>query len=148
MKFILIVLSALVVACVAHEFQAIQDLAWAGWKVKYNKTYTGVEEEYRRKIWENNLLYIEEFNAEEHSYKLGPNHFADLVSNLYYIYIFYSIITQIVCIYLYVCPELIEQTTLHTELNFGIQGGGGGGILALAQRSSSLERRFTPTMEL
>ena len=82
MKSLLLVLSALVVVCVAHEFQELHDLAWSGWKEKYNKTYIEVEEEYRRKIWENNLVYIEEFNAQELSYKLGPNHFADLVSTL------------------------------------------------------------------
>ena len=89
MKSTLVVLSLLVVACFAHEFesQEIQDLAWIGWKQMYNKTYTGEEEKYRRIIWENNLKYIEEFNAQEHSYKLGPNHFADLVCTVYNIVI-------------------------------------------------------------
>ena len=38
----------------------------------------------------------------------------------------YTIKTQLVsvymCIYLFVCPELIEETTISTWLIFGIQG--------------------------
>ena len=41
-------------------------------------------------------------------------------------------------IYLFVCPELIEETTMPTGLNFAYRG-----ILGLVRRNSSLERKIT-----
>ena len=65
--------------CLQCETEEVQDFAWEGWKLKYNRSY-GVEEELRKKIWANNMLYVKEFNAEGHSYTLAANQFADLVS--------------------------------------------------------------------
>ncbi|KAI6660632.1 Cathepsin L [Oopsacas minuta] len=51
---------------------------WAEWKQTHEKEYdTIVEEEIRKAIWMDNLVYIQTFNSEEHSYKLGLNQFSD-----------------------------------------------------------------------
>ena len=54
---------------------------WNEWKYEENKVYGSVEEELtRKKIFIENLIYIEAFNKEHHSFTLGLNQFADLVS--------------------------------------------------------------------
>ncbi|KAJ0638920.1 putative actinidain [Helianthus annuus] len=49
------------------------------WLVKHGKSYSlPVEEDVRFKIFKDNVRYIEEHNAGDHSYKLGVNKLADL----------------------------------------------------------------------
>lgn len=49
------------------------------WTKQYNKEYSSkAEYEARSKIFAQNLDYIEKFNEEEHSYKLGVNRFMDM----------------------------------------------------------------------
>lgn len=47
-------------------------------KVKYNKSYGGSDEEYRYKIFEENYRYILSENEKKQSFKLGVNEFTDL----------------------------------------------------------------------
>lgn len=49
--------------------------------MEYGKSYTGEVDQYREKIWMNNVKYIEEFNREDHPYKLGINQFTDLTDD-------------------------------------------------------------------
>jgi len=53
--------------------------------MKYGRTYTNSSElEKRRKIFKENLEYIENFNnAGNKSYKLGPNPYTDLTSEVF-----------------------------------------------------------------
>ncbi|MBN3317164.1 CATL1 protein, partial [Atractosteus spatula] len=56
--------------------------AWNAWKSLHGRQYREDEEGYRRKVWEDNLRFIEQHNLEHsqgnHSYTLGMNHFGDL----------------------------------------------------------------------
>ncbi|KAI6649628.1 Cathepsin L [Oopsacas minuta] len=75
MKSVIIVLALFVGVCVSYE--AGEDL-WAAFKNTYDRTYEGIEDSMRRIVFENNLQYIEKFNAEGNSYTLAVNKFADL----------------------------------------------------------------------
>ena len=56
------------------------DNEWNQWKYTQDRNYGSVEEEKARKeIFIDNLMYIEAFNKEEHSFTLGVNKFADMV---------------------------------------------------------------------
>nr|XP_053644273.1 digestive cysteine proteinase 2-like [Cherax quadricarinatus] len=60
-------------------------MSWQEFKDKYNKQYETVEEEtYRKKIFEENLQYIEDVNRKyekgEVSYNLNMNKFGDLTA--------------------------------------------------------------------
>ena len=58
------------------------DNEWNEWKYEQNKKYGSVEEELaKKKIFIENLIYIEAFNKEKHSFTLAVNQFADLVSS-------------------------------------------------------------------
>ncbi|WP_411022872.1 C1 family peptidase [Salmonella sp. s51228] len=55
------------------------DTDWKMWKATHKKTYYSlIEENFRRLIWEDNLLYIQEMNSRGLSYKLGMNEYTDL----------------------------------------------------------------------
>ena len=77
MKSIILVLALCVCASFAYEFE---EYTWEGFKKIHKRTYVGIEERMREKIFLDNLKEIEDFNAEDHSYKLGVNQFTDLVS--------------------------------------------------------------------
>ena len=77
MKSIILVLALCVCASFAYEFE---EYTWEGFKKIHKRTYVGVEEKMREKIFDDNLQKIVDFNAEDHSYKLGVNQFTDLVS--------------------------------------------------------------------
>ncbi|EDO46465.1 predicted protein [Nematostella vectensis] len=69
----------LVAVLIAQCFSELsQDRQWHAWKDFHGKTYTGEEEDLRRAIWNDNLEIVKKHNAENHSYKLDMNHFADL----------------------------------------------------------------------
>ena len=54
---------------------------WEEWKSLHEKSYGSEEEEnVRKNIWLDTLVYIQTFNSEKHSYTLGLNQFSDLVS--------------------------------------------------------------------
>ena len=76
MKSIILVL-ALCVCAFAYE---LEEYTWEGFKKIHKKTYVGVEEVMREKIFDDNLQYITDFNAQGYSFQLGVNQFADLVS--------------------------------------------------------------------
>jgi len=54
------------------------------WKTKYNKQYSGVEENVRRAIWKSNLQIVQDHNLEAdlglHTYTLGINAYADMTN--------------------------------------------------------------------
>ncbi|XP_062003528.1 cysteine proteinase mucunain-like [Rosa rugosa] len=54
------------------------------WLVKHQKVYNGIgEEETRFQIFKDNLKFVDEHNAENRSYKVGLNAFADLTNQEY-----------------------------------------------------------------
>lgn len=70
---------------------------WVIFKAKHNKTYSGQEEVRRRKIWEDNLLKIEQHNELYakglSSFYLGENKYSDMASD-FLLYRAYSYICQ------------------------------------------------------
>ncbi|XP_038633959.1 procathepsin L-like [Scyliorhinus canicula] len=76
-----VLLSILVVAS-GHTFDSKLDEDWKNWKSQNEKQYTEEEETYRRKIWEDNVRYIEQHNLEysmgKHTFTVGMNPFGDL----------------------------------------------------------------------
>lgn len=64
------------------------DQEWHLYKSTFKKTYpTVVHENVRRKVWEQNLLYIHKHNLEAdmnmHTYRLGVNEYADMTNEEY-----------------------------------------------------------------
>lgn len=54
------------------------------WLVKHQKVYNAIGEEERRfQIFKDNLKFVDEHNAENRSYKVGLNVFADLTNQEY-----------------------------------------------------------------
>ncbi|XP_027345169.1 cysteine proteinase COT44-like [Abrus precatorius] len=54
------------------------------WLVKHQKIYNGLGEKDKRfRVFKNNLEFIEEHNAQNHTYKLGLNKFADMTNEEY-----------------------------------------------------------------
>ena len=84
---------ALCVCAFAYE---LEEYTWEGFKKIHKRTYVGVEEVMREKIFDDNLQRIAEFNAEDHSYKMGVNQFTDLVSILFAIFLSKIIIFLII----------------------------------------------------
>ena len=82
MKILIVFIFCIINSATAHniindEFES----EWNTWKYEHNKYYDSLEEDGARKnVFIDNMLYIESFNKEGHSYKLGLNKFADLVS--------------------------------------------------------------------
>ena len=65
------------------KIEVDRDSVWEEWKQSYKRIYKSeTEEQARREIWNDNLMYIQTFNSEPHSYTLGLNDFSDLVSLL------------------------------------------------------------------
>ncbi|KAJ0985316.1 hypothetical protein J5N97_003672 [Dioscorea zingiberensis] len=59
-------------------------LLYEGWLIKHNKSYKdSLEKEKRYTIFKDNLKYIDEHNAGNHTYSLGLNVFADLTVEEY-----------------------------------------------------------------
>lgn len=61
------------------------DLLFEGWLVKHNKSYNkdSFEKTKRYEIFKDNLKYIDEHNAGNHTYTLGLNVFSDLTVEEY-----------------------------------------------------------------
>ncbi|KAA0200003.1 Secreted cathepsin L 1 [Fasciolopsis buskii] len=61
---------------------ASNDEVWREWKRKYKKELNGVDDAFRRKIWEDNVKYIQEHNLRHDlglvTYTLGLNQFTDM----------------------------------------------------------------------
>ena len=56
---------------------------WHAWKAQHGVVYRDwTEESQKRKVWEDNYNTIAEHNRGNHTYKLGLNRFADLVSKV------------------------------------------------------------------
>ncbi|XP_072338891.1 procathepsin L-like [Scyliorhinus torazame] len=76
------VLLSILVAASGHTFDSKLDEDWKSWKSQNEKQYTEEEETYRRKIWEDNVRYIEQHNLEnsmgKHTFTVGMNEFGDL----------------------------------------------------------------------
>lgn len=54
------------------------------WLAKHNKAYNGIGEEDRRfEIFKENLRFIDQHNAQNRTYKVGLNRFADLTNEEY-----------------------------------------------------------------
>ena len=54
---------------------------WQEWKQQHSKTYSNdVEESVRHAVWFRTFHHIQEHNKGNHTYKLGLNKFADMVS--------------------------------------------------------------------
>ena len=76
MKCLLVViLNLYLIQCKYFEKQ----YEWNSWKAKHAKMYNGREEEQRKKIWEDNRIFVDNVNA-NNSFKLEINKFGDLVS--------------------------------------------------------------------
>ncbi|XP_043712590.1 cysteine proteinase RD21A-like isoform X1 [Telopea speciosissima] len=57
---------------------------YESWLVKHGKNYNALgEKEKKFEIFKDNLMFIDEHNAENHTYKLGLNRFADLTNEEY-----------------------------------------------------------------
>ena len=57
---------------------------YEGWLVKHQKVYNGLEEKDGRfQVFKDNLKFIDEHNAQNRTYKLGLNRFADLSNEGY-----------------------------------------------------------------
>lgn len=57
---------------------------YEAWLVEHGKAYNALgEKEKRFEIFKDNLRFIDEHNAEDHTYKLGLNRFADLSNEEY-----------------------------------------------------------------
>ena len=95
MKVLLALVCALVSAqAVPHNQVGVEK--WQTWKVSHGKNYSHpVEEEFRMKIFMDNMAKIENHNdmanRGEISYFLGMNRFGDLVSNCRYNCNFYDV---------------------------------------------------------
>jgi cathepsin L len=84
MKFIILALAALVAcASAASVFDTTLDTHWANYKIAHGKYY-GNEETLRRLIWEANMRFVNEHNAEFenglHTFKVAMNKFGDMTS--------------------------------------------------------------------
>ena len=63
--------------------RAVMEEEWLGWKQRHYKTYSSADEEDSRlSIWKDNYHKIREHNIANHSFTLGLNEFADLVSSV------------------------------------------------------------------
>ncbi|ESO85089.1 hypothetical protein LOTGIDRAFT_204652 [Lottia gigantea] len=64
--------------------QELLDEEWTQFKAAYGKTYAPKEEAMRRKIWNDNLNYIQKHNLEAdrnvHSFRVGMNAYGDMTS--------------------------------------------------------------------
>lgn len=87
LKVVYLLLYVVAVALASSSFQK----RWQQWKEKHGKEYLNRQEELERRVtWASSLKFIENFNRENHSYKLGLNHFADMVGT----YIVQNILTH------------------------------------------------------
>ena len=80
MKYLLVVIlnvNLILIQCKYLE----KECEWNSWKAKHAKIYNGREEEQRRKIWEDNRIFVDNLNANS-SFNLEVNKFGDLVSLL------------------------------------------------------------------
>ncbi|KAK6184878.1 hypothetical protein SNE40_007240 [Patella caerulea] len=77
--------AALAILSVASALtQVLLDEEWEAFKTSYGKVYKGKEELYRRKIWNDNLAYIQKHNLEAdrnlHSFRVGMNEYGDMTN--------------------------------------------------------------------
>ncbi|KAH3758002.1 cysteine proteinase [Pelomyxa schiedti] len=70
MKAVLVLLFVAVASASLAEFRQ--------WAVEHGKTYAPLQEQLRYRIWSKNMKEFAKFNAEGHSWTVGPNKFTDL----------------------------------------------------------------------
>jgi len=74
----LIVLVAVIASALTFKIYQLDD--FEDFVVAYNKTYTSAEKAYRRQVFNDNLVAIQQHNAKGHSYTLTMNEFGDLTA--------------------------------------------------------------------
>lgn len=57
------------------------EMEWDQWKQFHGKIYTEDDEPIHKAVWFKNYRHIQEHNSQGHSFKLGLNEFADMVSS-------------------------------------------------------------------
>lgn len=103
-----LILSCLSIALLASVFllnqQTTQKDEFTLWKLQFSKTYTPLEDAYRKVIFMNNLKMFAEHNANpEHSFKLGTGPFTAM--------------TQAEFELTYLKPKLFNQEWLKADLS-------------------------------
>lgn len=59
---------------------AFEEVEWQQWKTKHSKLYADeAEESVRKLIWQDNYLFVQKHNSENHTFTVETNEFADLV---------------------------------------------------------------------
>ena len=67
------------------------DSEWKTWKTRHGRVYkSSMQEAAKRKVWEDNHHVIQEHNRGNHTFELGLNMFADLVSSAFGDFIMWS----------------------------------------------------------
>ena len=62
---------------------AVKEAEWQQWKTKHSKSYADeAEESVRKLIWQDNYLFVQKHNSENHTFTVETNEFADLVRRL------------------------------------------------------------------
>jgi len=56
------------------------EVEWQQWKTKHSKSYADeAEESVRKLIWQDNYLFVQKHNSENHTFTVETNEYADLV---------------------------------------------------------------------
>lgn len=80
MQKVLVVLSSLLCCGLCYNLVQVHE-EWRSWKRQHSKLYSNSDEEGSRwMVWRENYHKIMEHNKANHSFTLGLNQFADLVS--------------------------------------------------------------------
>ena len=84
---VLLISALAVVSLAAPKLDTKLDKLWDLWKSGQNRLYDNKNEElYRRTVWEKNFYTVAMHNVEHdmemHTYRLGMNSFADMVSGI------------------------------------------------------------------
>ncbi|XP_065897864.1 digestive cysteine proteinase 2-like isoform X2 [Dysidea avara] len=60
---------------------AVKEVEWQQWKTKHSKSYADeAEESVRKLIWQDNYLFVQKHNSENHTFTVETNEFADLTA--------------------------------------------------------------------
>lgn len=69
----------ILLALIGVSFAAQLDVEWQQWKTKYAKVYADeAEESVRKLVWLDNWQFVQKHNAENHTFTVETNGFADL----------------------------------------------------------------------
>ena len=72
----------ILLALIGVSFAAQLDVEWQQWKTRYAKVYADeAEESVRKLVWLDNWQFVQKHNAENHTFTVETNGFADLVSS-------------------------------------------------------------------